>query len=148
MIIIKWKILPDAKEEELQGDGKFSVHNYGMYEKNFFQGKKLLIVLTYSFGMDEDEDERLSYEYITKSKDDIECNKSSIGYSGIQAEVVINYKDVIQKLTREGAIKKDYCDYYAFIIMSGEPYADLPNANDDSYLFGQFINVIEKFWKN
>ena len=46
MIIIKWKILPDAKEEELQGDGKFSVHNYGIYEKNFFQGKKLLIEIT------------------------------------------------------------------------------------------------------
>ena len=95
MIIIKWKILPDAKEEELQGDGKFSVHNYGIYEKNFFQGKKLLIEMPQSYGMDEGEDEKLLYEYITKSKDDIECNKSSIDYSGIHGEVVINYKDAI-----------------------------------------------------
>ena len=142
------EIPPDAKEEELQGDGKFSVHNYGMYEKNFFQGQKLLIVMPYSYGMNEGEDERLSYEYITKSKDDTECIQSSIDYTGIQAEVVINYKDAIQKLTREGTFKKGYCDYYACIIMSGEPYAELPNSNDDPYLFGQFINVIEQFWKN
>jgi hypothetical protein len=142
------EIPPDAKEEELQGDGKFSVHNYGMYEKNFFQGQKLLIVMPYSYGMEEGEDERLSYEYITKSKDDTECIQSSIDYTGIQAEVVINYKDAIEKLTREGIFKEGYCDYYACIIMSGEPYAELPNSNDDPYLFGQFIKVIEKFWKN
>jgi hypothetical protein len=142
------EIPPDAKEEELQGDGKFSVYNYGMYEKNFFQGQKLLIVMPYSYGMEEREDERLSYEYITKSKDDTECIQSSIDYTGIQAEVVINYKDAIEKLTREGTFKEGYCDYYACIIMSGEPYAELPNSNDDPYLFGQFIKVIEKFWKN
>ena len=32
--------------------------------------------------------------------------------------------------------------------MSGEPYADLPNDNEDLYLLGQFINIIEQFWKN
>ena len=32
------EIPPDTKEEELTGDSKFSVHNYGVYEKNFFQG--------------------------------------------------------------------------------------------------------------
>ena len=31
-------IPPDAKEEELTGQCMFSAHNYGMYEKNFFQG--------------------------------------------------------------------------------------------------------------
>ena len=142
------EIPPDAKEEELTGDGKFSVHNYGMYEKNFFQGQKLLIVMPYSYGMNEGEDERLSYEYISKSSDNSECIQSSIEYTGIQVEVVINYKDAIERLTRPGTYKKGYCDYYACIIMSGEPYPELPNPNDDPYLFGQFINVIEDFWKN
>lgn len=32
------EIPPDAKEEELTGQGMLSVHNYCMYEKNFFQG--------------------------------------------------------------------------------------------------------------
>lgn len=31
------EIPPNAKEEDLTGNGKFSVHNYGMYEKNFFK---------------------------------------------------------------------------------------------------------------
>ena len=32
--------------------------------------------------------------------------------------------------------------------MSGEPYAELPNPNDNPHLFGQFINVIKQFWEN
>jgi len=55
------EIPPNAKEEELTGDGRYSVHNYVMYEKNYFQGQKLLIVMTYSYGMKEGEDEILSY---------------------------------------------------------------------------------------
>ena len=126
---------------------KRTVHNYGMYEKNFFLGQKLLIVMLYSYGMNEGEDERLSYDFITKSKDGTECIQSSIDYTGIQTDVVINYKDAIEKLTEE-TYKKGYCDYFACIIMSGEPYAELPNKNDNPYLFGQFIKVIEQFWKN
>ena len=70
---------------------------------------------------------------------------SYIDYTGIQAEVVINYKDAIEKLTREGTFIEGYCDFYACIIMSGEPFAELPNKNDNPYLFGQFIKVIENF---
>ena len=103
--------------------------------------------MLYSYGMNEGEDERLSYKYITTSKDGSECIQSSIDYTGIQAEVVINYKDAIEKLTRE-TYKKGYCDYFACIIISGEPYAELPNKNDNPYLLGQFIEVIEQFWKN
>ena len=143
------EIPPDAKEEELTGDGKFSVHNYGMYEKNFFQGQRILIVMPYSCEMNSEENKNLSYQYITeKSSEDTECIQSSIDYTGIKAEVVINYKDAIERLTRPGTYKKGCCDYYACIIMSGEPYAELPNSDDDPYLFGQFINVIKQFWEN
>ena len=142
------EIPPNAREEELTGNGKFSVHNYGMYEKNFFQGQKLLIVMPYSYGMNEGEDERLSYQYIARSKDNTECIQSSIDYTGIKAEVVINYKDAINKLTKCGNYKKGCCDYYACIIMSGEPYPELPNDDDDPYLFGEFVKVIKQFWLN
>ena len=140
------EIPPDAKEEELID--KFNIHNFGMYVKDFFKGQKLLIVMLYSYGMNEGEDQRLSYNYIKKSFDNTECIQSSIDYTGIQADVVINYKDAIERLTREGTFKKGYCDYYACIILSGEPYPELPNSNDNPYLFGQFIRVIEQFWKN
>lgn len=29
--------------------------------------------------------------------------------------------------------------------MSGEAYTELPDSNDDPYLFGQFINIIKQF---
>ena len=125
-----------------------SIFNYGMYEKDFFKGQKLLIVMPYSYGMNEGEDKRISYEYISKSIDNNLCFQSAIDYTGIQTDVVINYKDAILKLTSKGTYKKECCDYYACIIMSGEPYPELSNSNDDPYLFGQFIRVIKQFWKN
>ena len=94
--------------------------------------------MPYSYGMNKGEEERLSYEYIKKSKDNSEYIQSSIDYMGIQAEVVINYIDPIERLTRPGKYKKDFCHYYAFIIMSGKPYVELPNPNDNPYLFDQF----------
>jgi len=126
----------NAKEEELPVDGKISVHNYGMYEKNYFKGQKLLIVMPYSYWMNKGEDERLSYEYITKLMDNTECIQSSIDYTGIQTEIIINYKDAIERLIRPGTYKKGTYDYYECIIMSGEPYAELPNSNDNPYLLG------------
>ena len=63
--------------------------------------------MPYTCGMNEGEDERLSYEYITKSIDNTEYIQPSIGYTGIKAEVVINYKDAIEKLTRLVTYKKD-----------------------------------------
>ena len=86
-----------------------------MYEKYFFKGQKLLIVMPYSYGMNEGEDKRISYEYISKSFDHNECLQSAIDYTGIQIDVVINYKDAILKLISNGKYKKGYCDYYACI---------------------------------
>lgn len=32
--------------------------------------------------------------------------------------------------------------------MSGESFPELPDPNDNPYLFGQFVKVIVQFWKN
>ena len=40
-----------------------------MYQKNYFQGQKILIVMLYTYGMIVKEDERLSEKYIKESKD-------------------------------------------------------------------------------
>jgi hypothetical protein len=45
------EIPKDAVGKELLEDGKYSVHNLGMYQKNYFQGTKLLIIMLYSYGM-------------------------------------------------------------------------------------------------
>jgi len=93
------------------------------------------------------ENEGLSDEYIKKSKElDTECIQSSIDYTGIECEVVTNYEDAINKLI--SGYKRDYCNYYACIIMSGRPYDELSNPDDDPYLLGQFIKVVNQFWKN
>lgn len=68
-----------------------------MHGKNYFQEQKLLIVMPYSYGMNEGEDKRISYEYIIKSMDNTECIQSSIDYTGIKSEILINYKDAINK---------------------------------------------------
>lgn len=47
--------------------------------------------------MNEGEDKRISYEYIIKSMDNTECIQSSIDYTGIKSEILINYKDAINK---------------------------------------------------
>jgi len=135
-----------AKQAEIIGDGGKSIHNHGMYKKNFFKGQKLLIVMPYTYGMIDGENEGLSDEYIKKSKEvDTECIQSSIDYTGIECEVVTNYEDTINKLISD--YKRDYCNYYACIIMSRRPYDELPNPNDDPYLLGQFIKVVNQFWK-
>ena len=53
--------------------------------------------MPYSYGINKGKNERLSYEYIKKSMDSTECIQSSIDYTDIQAEVIINYKDAIDK---------------------------------------------------
>ena len=136
-----------AKQAEIIGDGGKSIHNHGMYKKNFFKGQKLLIVMLYTYGMIDGENEGLSDEYIKKSKEvDTECIQSSIDYTGIEYEVVKNYEDAINKLISD--YKRDYCNYYVCIKMSRRPYDELPNPDDDPYLLGQFIKVVNQFWKN
>jgi len=92
------------------------------------------------------ENERLSDIYIKKSKDNKEFIQTSIDYTGIKCEVVKNYKEAIDKLIK--SYKKDYCEYYACIIMRGRPYDELPNRDDDLYLLGQIIKVVNQFWEN
>ena len=140
------EIPKDTVGKELVEDGKYSVHNWGMYQKNYFQGKKLLIIMLYTYGMIDDENEGLSDRYITESKDENECIQSSIDYTGKKCEVVTNYEDAINKLIDSN--QEGYCEYYSCIIMSGRPYNELPNKNDNPYWLGQFIKVINQFWKN
>ena len=132
------EIPPNAKDKD--------VHNSGMYEKDFFKGQKLLIVMPYTCEMNSKENKYLSDKYVNQSVGSNECIQSSIDYYGIKCEVVKNYKDAIDRLTSR--YNNKYCEYYACIIMSGEPYAELPNPNDNPHLFGQFINVIKQFWEN
>ena len=135
----------DAKDMEV--DGKFSIHKFGMYPKDFFKGQKVLIVMLYSAEMNTKENKYLSYKYIkTKSNDKNECILSSLEYTGMEIDISISYKDAIDKLLRSSV--KGKCDYLICVVMSGEPYGELPNNKDNPQLIGEFIKVVIQFWKN
>ena len=106
--------------------------------------------MPYSCEMNENEEKAFSYKYIKekyKNQDKYECIQSSLEYTGIEVDYVINYKDAIIKLTNSTQ-RQNYCDYFACAILSGAPYAELPNPDDDPYLLGQFFKVIKRFWLN
>ena len=135
----------DAKDMEV--DGKFSIHKFGMYPKDFFKGQKALIVMVYSAEMNERENVNLSYKYIkNKSDPKNECILSSLEYTGMDIDISISYKDAIEKLLKSSV--KGKCDYLICVVMSGPPYEKLPNKADNPHLIGEFIKVVIQFWKN
>ena len=70
--------------KELLKNDKYFTHNLGRYQKNYFLHQKLYIVIFYTDGMIDDENERLSDKYIRESKDENKCIQSSIDYTGIK----------------------------------------------------------------
>ena len=135
----------DAKDMEVEG--KFSIHNYGMYPKDFFKGQKALIVMLYSAEMNKEENPNLSYNYTKKKSDPKnECILSSLEYTGMDIDISISYKDSIDKLLRNSV--KGKCDYLLCVVIRGEPFGELPNKSDSPHLIGEFIKVIIQFWKN
>ena len=144
------EIPKDAKVEEMETNGIYSIHNFGMYPKDWFKGQRILFVMPYSCEMNEKEKRAFSYKYLKEkyeNKKDNECIQSSLDYTGIEVDYVINYKDAILKLTKSTQ-RNGYCDYFACAILSGRPYAELPNPDDDPYLLGQFLKVVKQFWIN
>ena len=126
----------------------------GMYKEGSFKNKKILIVMLYSAEMDPRENPYLSYRFIEKSQPGkYYCIKTALEYLKIQVDYAIDYETAIEKLTYN---EDGYCEYYACLILSGQPFPELPrNSNKDLYtnnaqasLLGEFIKVVIKFWEN
>ena len=49
------EIPKDAKAEEMETNGIYSIHNFGMYPKDWFKGQRILFVMPYSCEMNEKE---------------------------------------------------------------------------------------------
>ena len=109
--------------------------------------------MLYSTEMNLRENQFLSYKYYINKPQlgKYYCISSSLEYLGIQVDYVTDYESAIEKLISNN---KGYCDYYACLILSGEPYAELPKKNNYYFrksktnLLGEFIKVIIKFWEN
>ena len=124
-----------------------------MYLEGLFKDKKILIVMLYSAEMNLRENPYLSYKFINKPQPGkYYCIRRALEYLEIQVDYAIDYETAIEKLTENN---NGYCNYYACIILSGEPYPELPKDKDHNdwekskpHLLGEFIKVIIQFWKN
>ena len=86
--IVIYKSAFDWILDEIPPNAKYKdVHNYGMYEKNFFNGQKLLIVMPYTCEMNSKENKYLSDKYVNQSVGSNECIQSSIDYYGINRKL-------------------------------------------------------------
>ena len=128
-----------------------------MLEKNFLLGKKILIVMLWSYEMNKsNESEQIIPENLFRSKKmnvytkDVEnlkgkpCVESAVDIFGLKIFVVLDYENAIKELTRN---VKGKCDYNSVWIMCGPQKAVLPNPKSDPNLIEEFMKVINIFWK-
>ena len=130
-----------------------------MLEKNFLKGKKILIVMLWTYHMNvSHENENIVPENLFRSKiinkysnndnnnnKSKPCVESAVDIFGLQIFVVLDYESAIKELTRNVDGK---CDYNSVWIMCGPQKAVLPNPKSNPNLIGEFLEVIIKFWKS
>ena len=129
-----------------------------MLKKNFLLGKKILIVMLWTYDLNKSYDnEKIIPGNLFRSKkmnvytDNIEniksepCVESAVDIFGLKIYVVLDYENAIKELTKNINGK---CDYNSVWIMCGPQKAILPNPKSDPNLIGEFMKVIDIFWKN
>ena len=98
--------------------------HYAIYPSDSFKNKKILIVMLYSAEMNIIENPFLSYKFIKNPHPKkVYSIEKALQYLKIQVDYAIDYKTAIQKLTENN---NGYCNYYYCLILSGEPYVELP----------------------
>jgi hypothetical protein len=127
--------------------------NLEIYGKNILKTQKLLIVMLWSYELNEKfESPYVSPKYINEASEiNGTCIKSVIEYFGIENIVVVDYESAIKELLKKN--EKGECIYYSVWIFCGPQYPILPpiNGKDNSsnpYLVEEFINLLIIFWTN
>ena len=128
-----------------------------MLEKNFLLGKKILIVMLWSYELNKsNENEAIIPDNLFRSKkmniytkdaQNIKskpCVESAVDIFGLKIFVVLDYENAIKELTKNVNGK---CDYNSVWIMCGPQKAVLPNPKSNPNLIGEFMEVINIFWK-
>ena len=130
--------------------------NSGMYEKDFYEGQKILFAMFFSSdlltqgGKATTEDEKkINPKYVNSKIGDEECIASVLEYYGYEVIVVTNYEEAIKELCKQDKDKK--CYYNSLWVISGQEVPDLPSNNGDCdapYYVEQFVDCAIQFWKN
>ena len=121
--------------------------NTELYIKDFLKTQKILIVQL----CDETicGDPQLNKKYIFENFESgrSECINEAVKFFGISLQVVQNYEDAIQEITKSN---NNLCEYYAVWIICGRLPEQLParQRNSNRFIVEQFIDVLIKFWKN
>ena len=130
-----------------------------MLEKNFLLGKKILIVMLWSYDLNKSNENKLInpgnlfrskkvnvYTNNIDEKNEGEpCVESAVDIYGLKIYVVLDYENAIKELTKNVDGRYDYNSVW---IMCGPQKAILPNPKSDPNLIGEFMKVINIFWKN
>ena len=124
-----------------------------IYGKNILKTQKLLIVMLWSYELNEKfESPFVSPKYINEASEiNGTCIKSVIEYFGIENIVVVDYESAIKELLKKN--EKNECLYYSVWIFCGPQYPILPPINgkensSNPYLVEEFINILIVFWTN
>ena len=130
-----------------------------LLKENAIKGQKILIVMLWVYEMNPSKESPkvipgnlfrsgkintyLSSE--EKKNNNTICVESAVDNSGLEIFVVLDYEHAIKELTKN---KNGYCEYNSIWVMCGPQKAILPKPNSDPNLIGEFMKVINIFWKN
>ena len=130
-----------------------------MYKEGSLKGHKILITMFWTSDMSSKENPRVDPSFLLeKPSNDEFCLKDALDHYGVEAKVVLNYREAIEEITRVGKIQKDEkstqyiscCEYYSVFVICGPPYKVFPEQEkkEDPELIGKFIDALIQFWKN
>ena len=126
---------------------------------NAVKGQKILIVMLWVYDMNPSKESPKVIPgnlfrsgkintYLTeeeKIKNNTICVESAVDIFGLEIFVVLDYEQAIKELTKN---KEGNCEYNSVWVMCGPQKAILPKPNSNPNLIGEFMEVINIFWKN
>ena len=117
----------------------------GMFDKNFYQGQWILILMCFSSNLktqkgaldkltreQREKEMRIIPENITRKINGEDCIESIVGYYGYKVKVVKDYEEAINELIKTNEEGK--CFYNSLWVMSGREVKDMPIGKKDASL--------------
>ena len=145
----------NAEKEQYDNSGSLinpTGKNTSMYAEGFLEGHEILFVCLYNCDMNPNEDPCTNYRYLfEKSPKAYYYFNQCAQYYKAKVNLVLDYEDAINEITKPWDKDKSKGKYYAVWIVCGPPYPMLPenkSKKTNPYLLGQFMKVINMFNQN